>query len=143
VEIPIMKKLALSLGAAGAALALLAVTPGAKLHAQDSTSKPAPVSPAPAPSQTQAVEIPAEFKPLFDGITLTESQTKQISAIAQKYNAPPAAQPDSAKPGMGAGAADRRMDAAKEFRTVLTPDQQKAFDKNLDKVKGSWGKRNY
>jgi Spy/CpxP family protein refolding chaperone len=123
-------------------LALLAVAP-AGVSAQDSTAKPAPVNPSPSAAPTQGVEIPAEYKQLFDGITLTEAQTRQISAIAQKYTGPAAAQPDSAKPGMGAGAADRRMEAAKEFRTVLTPDQQKTFDKNLDKVKGSWGKRNY
>jgi len=136
-----MKRLALSLGATAAALALLAATPGfhsgAALNAQDSTAKTAPAAPS-----MQGPELPADFKPLFDGITLTEVQNRQIAGIAQKYNAP-AARPDSTKPGMGAGAVDRRMDAAKEFRTVLTPDQQKVFDKNLDKVKATWGKKAY
>jgi Spy/CpxP family protein refolding chaperone len=131
-----MKKFALSFGAAAAALALLAVSPGSKLMAQDSTAKA--TTPAPAP---QAPELSADFKPLFDGITLTDVQNRQIAGIAQKYTAP--ATTDSTKAGMGAGAVDRRMDAAKEFRTVLTPDQQKLFDKNLDKVKATWGKKNY
>lgn len=131
-----MKKLALSFGAAAAALALLAVAPGSKLMAQDSTAKA--TTPTPAP---QGPELSADFKPLFDGITLTDVQNRQIAGIAQKYSAP--APTDSTKAGMGAGAVDRRMDAAKEFRTVLTPDQQKVFDKNLDKVKATWGKRNY
>lgn len=131
-----MKKFALSLGAAAAALALMAVAPGSKLMAQDSTAK----STTPAPAM-QGPELPADFKPLFDGITLTDVQNRQIAGIAQKYAAP--ATTDSTKAGMGAGAVDRRMDAAKEFRTVLTPDQQKVFDKNLDKVKATWGKRNY
>lgn len=131
-----MKKFALSFGAAAAALALMAVAPGSKLLAQDSTAKA--TSPAPA---MQGPELPADFKPLFDGITLTDVQNRQIAGIAQKYSAP--APTDSTKAGMGAGAVDRRMDAAKEFRTVLTPDQQKVFDKNLDKVKATWGKRNY
>jgi hypothetical protein len=30
---------------------------------------------------------------------------------------------------------------AREFRTVLTPDQQKVFDTNLDKVKMIWGRK--
>lgn len=135
-----MKKLALSLGAAAAALALLAVAPGSKLMAQDSTAKPTNPSPSMSPA-AQGPELSADFKPLFDGITLTDVQSRQIAGIAQKYSAP--ATGDSAKAGMGAGAVDKRMDAAKEFRTVLTPDQQKTFDKNLDKVKSTWGKKNY
>jgi Spy/CpxP family protein refolding chaperone len=136
VEIDQMKKFALSLGAAAAVLALLAVTPGSRLMAQDSTAKTA----APAPAM-QGPELPADFKPLFDGITLTDVQSRQIAGIARKYTAPAAG--DSAKAGMGAGAVDRRMDAAKEFRTVLTPEQQKLFDKNLDRVKAAWGKKSY
>jgi Spy/CpxP family protein refolding chaperone len=146
-----MNRIALSLGATAAALAFLAVSPGmnsgARLLAQDSTSKPTPAVPAtpatPAsPSMGQGPELPPEFRPLFDGITLTDVQNRQIATIAQKYATPPAGRgSDSSKAGMGAGAVDQRMAAAKEFRTVLTPDQQKIYDKNLDKVKSSWGKR--
>lgn len=145
-----MKRIALSLGVTAAALAFLAVSPsvnsGARLLAQDSTSKPTPATPAnpatPASPSMQGPELPAEFKPLFDGITLTDVQNRQIAQIAQKYATPPG-HSDSSKAGMGAGAVDQRMAAAKEFRTVLNPDQQKTFDKNLDKVKSSWGKRSY
>ena len=145
-----MKKIALSLGVTAAALAFLAVSPGvnsgARLVAQDSTSKPTPATPAtpasPAsPSMAQGPDLPPQFRPLFDGITLTDVQGRQIATIAQKYSTPPGA--DSSKAGMGAGAVDQRMAAAKEFRAVLTPDQQKTFDKNLDKVKASWGKKGY
>lgn len=148
-----MKKIALSLGASAAALAFLVVAPGvsssATLLAQDSTARPAPTTPAnpssPSPSATgmQQGTIPAEYKPLFDGITLTDTQNQQIAQIATRYTAP-AGSTDSSKAGMGAGAVDQRLAAAKEFRAVLTPDQQKTFDKNLDKAKTSWGsKRNY
>jgi Spy/CpxP family protein refolding chaperone len=146
-----MKRIALSLGATAAALAFLAVSPsvnsGARLLAQDSTSKPTPTTPAnpattPASPSMQGPDLPAEFKPLFDGITLTDVQNRQIATIAQKYATPPG-QTDSSKAGMGAGAVDQRMAAAKEFRAVLTPDQQKTYDKNLDKAKSSWGKRSY
>ena len=144
-----MKRIALSLGATAAALAFLAVSPGvksgARLMAQDSTTKPTPAAPAtpasPAsPSMGQGPDLPPEFRPLFDGITLTDVQGRQIATIAQKYATPPG-RSDSSKAGMGAGAVDQRMAAAKEFRAVLTPDQQKIYDKNLDKVKSSWGKR--
>ncbi|MFN8652724.1 MAG: hypothetical protein U0133_12515 [Gemmatimonadales bacterium] len=141
-----MKKIALSLGASAAALAFLAVAPSVSV-AQDSTARPAPTTPAnpssPNATGQQATQIPAEYKPLFDGITLTDTQNQQIAQIATRH-ATPAGRPDSSKAGMGAGAVDQHMAAAKEFRAVLTPDQQKTFDRNLDKVKGSWGsKRNY
>ncbi len=145
-----MKRIALSLGSTATAFALLAVTPGvhsrATLLAQDSASKPTSAPPAnpaaPVTPGMQGPDLPAEFKPLFSGIALTDVQSRQVTQIAQKYATPPG-QSDSSKAGMGAGAADQRLNAAKEFRTVLTPDQQKMFDKNLDKVKGSWGKRAY
>ncbi len=147
-----MKKIALTLGASAAALAFLAIAPGvsssASLFAQDSSAaRPAspatPATPASPSANAQGAQIPAEYKPLFDGITLTDTQSQQISQIATRY-ASPTTGSDSAKAGMGAGAVDQHMAAAKEFRAVLTPDQQKTFDKNLDKVKSSWGsKRNY
>lgn len=136
-----MKQFALSIGATAAALALLATTPGfdggAVLQAQDSLAKTAPSAPT-----MQTPELPADFKPLFDGITLSEAQNRQIAGIAQKY-AGSAGQPDSSNAGMGAGARDRRMDVAQELRTVLTADQQRVFDKNLGKVKATWGKKIY
>lgn len=146
-----MKKIALSLGASAVAFAFLAVAPSmsssGRLMAQDSTARPAPTTPAnpstPSSATGQQGTIPAEYKRLFEGITLTDTQNQQIAQIATRHAAP-AGGSDSAKAGMGAGAVDQHMAAAKEFRAVLTPDQQKTFDKNLDKAKGSWGsKRNY
>jgi len=41
------------------------------------------------------------------------------------------------------GEVEARLDAAGEFRTVRTPDQQKVVDKNLDKVKMTWGRKSH
>lgn len=136
-----MNRIPLSLTAAGAALAVLIAAPAlstsAALQAQSSAT------PAPAAPQAPAPTVPAELKSLFEGVTLTEAQIKQVVAIHQKYPAPTAAQPDSAKPGMSAGATDRRADEAKELRNILTPEQQKVFDKNLAQVKTTWKKPGY
>jgi Spy/CpxP family protein refolding chaperone len=136
-----MKRIPLSLTAAGAALAVFVAVPAlstsAALQAQSTATPAPPAAQAPAPT------VPTELKPLFAGVTLTEAQIKQVVGIHQKYPAPTAAQPDSAQPGMGAGAADRSADEAKELRTILTPNQQKVFDKNQAQVKATWKKPGY
>lgn len=132
-----MKQIPLSLTGAAALAVLLAapaVSSSAALEAQ-TTAAPAP--------QSTAMPVPAELKLLFEGITLTEVQTKQVIGIHRKYPEAGTAQPDSAKPGMGAGATDRRAEEAKELRTILTPDQQKVYDKNLALVKATWKKPGY
>jgi Spy/CpxP family protein refolding chaperone len=141
VEIPTMNRFALTLGVAAGALAMLAVGPGINRASMLQAQNPAPPASPAAPAQ--ATELPADFKPLFDGITLTEVQNRQAVTIVQKHMSMAQTKPDSAKPGMGAGAVDHRVEAAKELRNILTPDQQKIFDKNLDKVKATWGKPGY
>lgn len=132
-----MSRLTITLGFAAGTLAMLAIAPGvsrtATLQAQNPT-------PAAKPAPPQATELPADFKPLFDGITLTEVQNRQAVTIAHKHMNMARPSPDSAKPGMGAGAVDHRLEAANELRTILTPDQQSVFDKNLEKVRPTWSK---
>ena len=133
-----MKRIPLSLTAAGALAILVAapaLSPSAALQAQSSATPAPPTAQAPAPT------VPAELKAVFDGVTLTEAQIKQVQAIHVKYPAP--TKPDSTQPGMGAGAVDRRADEAKEFRTILTSDQLKVFDKNVAQAKATWKKPGY
>ncbi len=135
-----MTRFTRSMVAAGAALAVFAIS--SNLSAQ---SNPAPANPSPtatpseqSPSQ-QGAAIPEAVKPLFEGITLTEAQSKQVASIANKHLGPSSAKPDSAG-GMGAGAVDHKAAAAKELRTVLTPEQQKTFDENVTRLSPAWGK---
>lgn len=126
-----------SMVAAGAALAVFALS--ANLSAQSTT---APTNPSPSASPAapaQGTAIPEAVKPLFEGITLTEAQSKQVASIANKHLANAPSKPDSAD-GMGAGAVDHKAAAAKELRTVLTPEQQKTFDSNVTRLSPAWGK---
>jgi Spy/CpxP family protein refolding chaperone len=125
--------------AAGAALAVFALS--SNLSAQ-STAAPTNPSPAPAASPadpSQGTAIPEAVKPLFEGITLTEAQSKQVASITNKHLAMSPSKSDSAG-GMGAGAVDHKAAAAKELRTVLTPEQQKTFDENVKRLSPAWGK---
>lgn len=124
-----------SMVAAGALVAVFAIS--SNLSAQSTTAPANPQAPSAEPSQGAA--IPETVKPLFEGITLTEAQTKQVASIANKHFGTGAAKPDSAD-GMGAGAVDHKAAAAKELRTVLTPEQQKTFDANVTRLSPSWGK---
>ena len=74
-----------------------------------------------------------QMEMLMQGITLTDAQKASVDSIGQVYRAqmPPMQQgtpPDSATRA-------KRMEIAQKqyaaIRTVLTPDQQKVFDKNL------------
>jgi Spy/CpxP family protein refolding chaperone len=134
-----------SMVAASAALAVFAMS--SNLSAQTTTAptnpsspaaSPAPQSPSAQPMQ-QGAAIPEAVKPLFEGITLTDAQAKQVASIATKHLSAPSAKPDSAG-GMGAGAVDHKAAAAKELRTVLTPEQQKTFDANVTRLSPAWGK---
>ncbi|HWA16923.1 MAG TPA: hypothetical protein VG817_10845 [Gemmatimonadales bacterium] len=128
-----------SMVAAGAALAVFAIS--SNLSAQSTTAPTNPSSTAtPAPSQSdQGTAIPETVKPLFEGITLTDAQAKQVASIANKHFGSSDAKPDSAG-GMGAGAVDHKAAAAKELRSVLTPEQQKTFDANVTRLSPAWGK---
>ena len=78
---------------------------------------------------------------LFEGLTLTDAQQKQVQDISTKYRA----QMQEAMPnGMGGGppdpAARAKMDEIRtrqyaEIRGVLTADQQATFDKNVETMK--------
>jgi Spy/CpxP family protein refolding chaperone len=78
---------------------------------------------------------------LFEGITLTDAQQKQVQEIGAKYRA----QMQEMMPnGMGGGPPDPSMRAKMdEFRTkqqaeiraILTAEQQTVFDKNVAEAK--------
>ena len=71
---------------------------------------------------------------LLNGITLTPQQQAAIDSIQAVYTPrmralmTPGSQPDSAT---RARMADLRSSQDKDVRAMLTPDQQKIFDKNL------------
>ena len=80
---------------------------------------------------------------LMEGITLTDAQKASVDSIGQVYRAqmPPMQQgtpPDSATRA-------KRMEIAQKqyaaVRTVLTPDQQKVFDKNLETMRANMNNR--
>ena len=129
-----------SIVAAGAALAVLTIS--STLAAQSTTAPTTtPAAPTASPAvPAQGTAIPEAVKPLFEGITLTEAQSKQVATIANKHLAMAPSKPDSAAPGMGAGAVDHKAAAAKDLRAILTPEQQKTFDANVTKLSPAWGK---
>lgn len=78
---------------------------------------------------------------LFEGITLTDAQQTKVDSITAKYRA----ERQKMMPnGMGGGPPDEGMRAKMtemmtkqnaEIRAVLTADQQKTFDANVEKRK--------
>ena len=78
---------------------------------------------------------------LFEGITLTDAQQAKVDSITAKYRA----ERQKMMPnGMGGGPPDEGMRAKMmemmdkqngEIRAVLTADQQKTFDANVEKRK--------
>ena len=70
---------------------------------------------------------------LMQGITLTEKQQASVDSIQQSFRA----QMPAMSPGMqmDSTARAKRMEVMQKqyaaVRTVLTPDQQKTFDKNI------------
>lgn len=78
---------------------------------------------------------------LFEGITLTDAQQKQVQDISEKYRAQ---QRELMPNGMQGGPPDSttraKMDDLRtkqnaEIRAVLTADQQTIFDKNVAEAK--------
>lgn len=129
-----------SMVAAGAALAVFAISSNLSAQSTTAPANPSTTAPAATPAAApQGTAIPETVKPLFEGITLTEAQSKQVASIANKHLASTSVKPDSAG-GMGAGAVDHKAAAAKELRTVLTPEQQKTFDANVTRLSPAWGK---
>lgn len=97
---------------------------------------------------------------LFKGVNLTAQQKEQIKAIHQKYNAQAKPIRDALRPAAQQARADRqkgdqgaaraelertkpqreqlrslREQELREVRGVLTPDQQKTFDRNVEQLK--------
>jgi len=83
-----------------------------------------------------------QMEMLMQGITLTDAQKASVDSIGQAARAqmPPMQQgtpPDSA-------ARAKRMEVMQKqiaaVRTVLTPDQQKVFDKNVEDMRANMAK---
>jgi Spy/CpxP family protein refolding chaperone len=79
---------------------------------------------------------------LMQGITLTEKQQASVDSIGKVYRAqmPPMQQgtpPDSATRAKGMAVRQKQYAAV---RSVLTPDQQKVFDKNLEDMRAQMAK---
>ena len=121
------------------------VVAGAALCAGASVASAQGTPPAGAPPQGgpqgQGMRGGRGSQILFEGITLTDSQKAQVDSIGAKYRA----ERQKMMPnGMGGGPPDdatrakmmEMMDKQNaELRAILTPDQQKLFDANVEKRK--------
>lgn len=79
---------------------------------------------------------------MMTGITLTDAQKATIDSIAQAYRAQmppftPGQPPDSATQAKRMDVMSKQSDA---IRKVLTPDQQKVFDKNVEDMRANMGR---
>ena len=78
---------------------------------------------------------------LFEGITLTEAQQKQVQDISEKYRAQMRElMPNGMQGGPPDDATRAKMDGIRskqnaEIRAILTADQQTLFDKNVAEAK--------
>jgi Spy/CpxP family protein refolding chaperone len=78
---------------------------------------------------------------LMAGITLTDAQKATVDSIATAYRAQmppftPGQPPDSAAQAKRMEVMGKQNDA---IRKVLTPDQQKTFDKNVEDIRANMG----
>jgi len=76
------------------------------------------------------------------GITLTDAQRTTVDSIAQAYRSQmppftPGQPPDSAAQAKRMEVMGKQNDA---IRKVLTPDQQKIFDKNVEDMRANTGR---
>ena len=83
-----------------------------------------------------------QMEMLMQGITLSDAQKASVDSIGQVYRAqmPPMQQgtpPDSATRAKGREVMQKEYAAV---RNVLTPDQQKVFDKNREDMKAQMSK---
>ena len=83
-----------------------------------------------------------QMEMLMQGITLTDAQKASVDSIGQVYRAqmPPMQQgtpPDSATRAKMMAVRQQQFAAV---RAVLTPDQQKTFDKNLEEMRANASK---
>ena len=83
-----------------------------------------------------------QMERMMQGITLTDAQKTKVDSIAQSFRAQmpaftPGQPPDSA-------ARAKRMEVMQKqqaaIREVLTPDQQKVFDKNVEDMRANMGR---
>lgn len=79
---------------------------------------------------------------LMTGITLTDAQKTTVDSIATAFRAQmppmtPGSPPDSATQAKRMDVMAKQNDA---IRKVLTPDQQKVFDKNVEDMKANMGR---
>ena len=82
------------------------------------------------------------MKRLMTGITLTDAQKTTVDSIATAFRAQmppftPGQPPDSAAQAKRMEVMSKQNDA---IRKVLTPDQQKVFDKNVEDMKANMGR---
>jgi Spy/CpxP family protein refolding chaperone len=83
-----------------------------------------------------------QMEMLMQGITLSDAQKASVDSIGQVYRAqmPPMQQgtpPDSATRAKRMEVMQQQL---KAVRAVLTPDQQKVFDKNLEDMRANMGR---
>jgi Spy/CpxP family protein refolding chaperone len=74
---------------------------------------------------------------LFNGIELTDAQKAQVDSIQTAYRAQMPARTPGQAPDPSARAAMREtmQKETADIRKVLTPDQQKVFDKNVEEMR--------
>ncbi|HET7623249.1 MAG TPA: Spy/CpxP family protein refolding chaperone [Gemmatimonadaceae bacterium] len=74
---------------------------------------------------------------LFNGIELTDAQKAQVDSIQTAYRAKMPARTPGQAPDPSARAAMREtmQKETADIRKVLTPDQQKTFDKNVEEMR--------
>ncbi len=74
---------------------------------------------------------------LFKGIDLTDSEKSQVDSIQAAYRAKMPARTPGQAPDPSARAAMREImqKETADLRNVLTPDQQKVFDKNVEDMR--------
>ena len=91
----------------------------------------------PAAAQQRAAGPPQSGTGIFTGITLTADQQKKVDSLyasnqpmrdKMRAQMESGQKPDSAQM---MAMRDARQKAAASYRSVLTPDQQKIFDKNI------------
>ena len=79
---------------------------------------------------------------VMEGITLTDTQKASVDSIQQAFRAQMPAMTPGTPPDSAARA--KRMEVMQKqyaaIRAVLTPDQQKVFDKNLEDMRANMGR---
>jgi Spy/CpxP family protein refolding chaperone len=80
---------------------------------------------------------------LLKGITLSSTQKASVAAIQTQYQSQMPAFPPGSPPDSSARAQRRELmqKETADIRAVLTPDQQKTFDKNLEDMRSRMGRR--